>query len=238
MTAGPRRGLFIAPFDELADPRLLAELAGRAEEIGWDGLFLWDHVQYRGGVGCIADAWIASAAIATATERVWLGPLVTPLARRRPWVLARQAVSLDRLSGGRLVLGLGVGGDDNGEMAELGEEPEMRVRAEKLDEGLDLLGAIFSGEAVEFHGRHYSLTARPFLPRPLRPSGIPIWLGIRWPAAPRPLDRAARQDGVFPLEIVPDVLPILRERLADSGAVSGRPYSIVAMVSADADLSA
>ena len=103
MTA--RRGIFVAPFDELADPRVLARLAASAEEQGFDGFFLWDHVAYREPVRALADPWVALAAIAVATEHVRIGPMVTPPARRRMHKLARETVTLDRLSGGRLVFG-------------------------------------------------------------------------------------------------------------------------------------
>ena len=104
-------GIFLPIFDELADPATLARLAARAEDRGWDGVFLWDHVLYRPPTSSATDPWIALAAMAAATDRVQIGPMVTPLARRRPWIVARQAVAIDQLSGGRFVLGLGLGLD-------------------------------------------------------------------------------------------------------------------------------
>jgi alkanesulfonate monooxygenase SsuD/methylene tetrahydromethanopterin reductase-like flavin-dependent oxidoreductase (luciferase family) len=223
-----RRGLFLAPFDELADARLLGELGALAEERGWDGLFLWDHVQYVAPVERIAEVWISLTAIAMRTQRLRIGPMVTPLARRRPWVLARQAVTLDRLSGGRVVLGLGVGGDGNGEMGPLGEEPQMRIRAQMLEEGLELLEAIFSGEPVQHAGRHYTLTARPFLPRSAQSPRIPIWLGAVWPGG-RAIDRAARWDGVFPLGIRAADLPALGAQISGRRPAAAGPLTTVAM---------
>src|SRR3982750_1119522 len=111
-----RRGIFLAPFEELADARVLAELAVRAESAGWDGFFLWDHIAYRAPVRALADPWIALAAIAHATEKVRIGPLVTPLPRRRVQKVARETVTLDRLSGGRLTFGVGLGGAENVEL--------------------------------------------------------------------------------------------------------------------------
>ncbi|HKY65400.1 MAG TPA: LLM class flavin-dependent oxidoreductase, partial [Acidimicrobiales bacterium] len=132
-----RTGVFLPIFDELADPTTLVRLAVRAEQRGWDGVFLWDHVVYRPPVAAATDPWIALAAIAAATERVQLGPMVTPLARRRPWIVARQAVALDHLSGGRFVLGLGLGLDSSGgELSRFGEQTDDRRRAAMLDEGL------------------------------------------------------------------------------------------------------
>lgn len=208
-----KRGLFIAPFDELADPRALAELGRLAETRGWDGLFLWDHITYTEPIGAIADPWTVLAAVATVTERIRLGPLVTPLPRRRPWVLARQAVSLDHLSGGRLVLGFGIGGDATGEMEPFGDEGTMRTRAAMLEDGLDLLGELMSGEPVDHAGPHYAVRARPFLPRPVQSPRIPVWIGARWPGR-RPFARAAQWDGVFPIEIEPGQIAAMNELIA------------------------
>src|SRR5579872_1120055 len=113
------RGLFLAPFDELAEPRVLVDLAVEAEENGWDGVFLWDHIVYRAPVRAVADPWVMLSAIAARTERLRLGPLVTPLSRRRVQKLARETVTLDRLSGGRTVLGVGLGAEH--ELAPFGE---------------------------------------------------------------------------------------------------------------------
>src|SRR5688500_3603349 len=143
-----RHAVFFPPFGELAEPRTAVELAVEAEAAGWDGVFVWDHITYRAPVTDVADPWVVMAAMACATERVLLGPLVTPLARRRPTKLAREVVSLDRLSGGRLVFGAGLGGDRSGEFAELGDEGDPRARARLLDEGLDVLQALLSGEWV------------------------------------------------------------------------------------------
>jgi alkanesulfonate monooxygenase SsuD/methylene tetrahydromethanopterin reductase-like flavin-dependent oxidoreductase (luciferase family) len=180
-----KRGIFIAPFDELSEPGVVADLASRAEGRGWDGFFLWDHVAYRAPVTALADPWITMAAIAMRTERIVTGPLVTPLPRRRIHQLARETVTLDRLSGGRLVLGVGVGSERTGEFdpARFGEEGDMKARAKLLDDGLEQLLAYWGGE---------------FEPRPL--DRIPIWVAARWPNK-RPLRRAARHDGVFPIDL-------------------------------------
>jgi alkanesulfonate monooxygenase SsuD/methylene tetrahydromethanopterin reductase-like flavin-dependent oxidoreductase (luciferase family) len=182
-----RRGIFVAPFDELSEPRLVAELAARAEAAGWDGFFVWDHVEYRAPVSAVADPWVTLAAVATATERLTIGPLVTPLPRRRPHQLARETVTLDRLSGGRLVLGVGLGSDRTGEFdpARFGEEGDPRARAALLDDGLERLSAYWAGE---------------FEPRPLQRPRIPVWVAARWPHR-RPLARAARWDGLFPIDL-------------------------------------
>jgi alkanesulfonate monooxygenase SsuD/methylene tetrahydromethanopterin reductase-like flavin-dependent oxidoreductase (luciferase family) len=219
-----RHGVFMPIFDELADPATLARLATRAEDRGWDGMFLWDHVMYRPPVRAVTDPWIALAAMAVATERIELGPMVTPLARRRPWIVARQAVALDRLSGGRLILGLGLGLDaSGGELSRFGEETDDRRRAAMLDEGLDLLAGLLSGEAFDHRGEHYQARDVRFLPGPARPGGLPIWLAGRWPHR-RPIERALRHDGLFLIDTDgPADLAGITERAAGLG----RAFDIV-----------
>ncbi|GAA2028707.1 hypothetical protein GCM10009740_17930 [Terrabacter terrae] len=205
-----RRGLFVAPFDSLADPRVVGDLAATAEAAGWDGFFLWDHLQYGERVTDIADVWTCCAAVAMRTERLLLGPMVTPLARRRPQVLARQAASLAVLSGGRFVLGLGLGDDWVGEFGAFGDEPDPRARARMLDEGLDVLTALLSGERVEHDGAHYTAHGARFRPAP----AVPIWLAGRF-GNRAPLRRAARRDGFFVIDVDrPDDLGVVGADLA------------------------
>ena len=102
-----RSALWLPLFDGLADPVVVARLAAEAEEAGWHGVFVWDHLSWRAPVRQVADPWITLAAIAAATEHLRLGPMVTPLARRRPAKIARETATLDVLSGGRLTLGAG-----------------------------------------------------------------------------------------------------------------------------------
>ena len=192
-----RRGIFLPPFDVLADPRLVAQLAVEAEDVGWDGVFVWDHLLYSGPVRAISDPWICCAAIAVATSRLQFGPMVTPLTRRRPQVLARQAAALDQLSDGRLVLGFGLGDDGGvGELSRFGEEVEPRTRAARLDEGLEIVRGLLSGTEVDHDGAHFAARGVEFQPPATRPGGIPFWIGGRWPNA-APLRRAARYDGAF-----------------------------------------
>ena len=211
-----RRGLFVAPFDGLSEPAVLADLAREAERCGWDGVFVWDHLVYAPPVRAIADPWICCAAIALATTTVQLGVMVTPLSRRRPQVLAKQAVTLDRLSGGRLVLGFGLGDDgESRELSAFGETVDPRARAAALDAGLDLLRGLLSGEVVDAEGAR----GVRFLPTPARPGGIPIWIGARWPNA-APLRRAARFDGAFVISVPsPDGLDLVRAAVGDGDVV-------------------
>jgi alkanesulfonate monooxygenase SsuD/methylene tetrahydromethanopterin reductase-like flavin-dependent oxidoreductase (luciferase family) len=219
-----QKGLSLPIFDELADPRVLARLAAAAEAAGWDGVFVWDHLRYREPVVAATDPWIALAAMAVATERIQLGPMVTPLARRRPAVVARQVVALDHLSGGRVVLGLGLGLDASGEeLSRFGEETDDRERARMLDEGLEVLRGLLSGEPVSHRGVHYTAEAR-FLPTPARPGGMPIWLAARWPNH-RPIARALRHDGVFLIDT--EDPGDLAEITALAAGIGDRPFDVV-----------
>ncbi len=235
-----KRGLFVPAFDNLADPILIAELAARAEEVGWDGFFLWDHIQYPDPIKSMCDPWICLAAIATRTERMRIGTMVTPLARRRPLVLARQAVSLDILSKGRMVLGLSVGGDWNGEMAELGEEGSMKERAAMLDEGLQLLDTTLRGEELDHQGTHYSAKAKPFTPTSVQTPRIPIWIGARWrdpfpEKTPKPFRRGAMWDGLFPDGIAASDVAGLRDRMNEFRPKGSEPLTLVARTRVEDD---
>lgn len=231
-----RHGLFFPPFGELAEPARVVELAAAAEANGWDGVFLWDHmIRQAGQPQELADVWIVLAAIAAATERVRLGPMVTPLARRRPQKVARETVTLDRLSEGRLVLGVGLGVDSGGELGRFGEEVDERRRAARLDEGLEVLLALWSGEVVDHHGPHFTAAGVRFLPTPLQQPRIPVWAAARGePMRSGPLRRAAGLDGLFPVGASPErlgemVAAVRRLR----GSLEG--FDVVAEVDADAD---
>src|SRR5918994_4211473 len=194
-----RSGLWFPLFDELAEPAEVARLAAEAEEAGWHGVFVWDQLRWREPIRHVADPWITLTAIATATEDVMLGPMVTPLARRRPAKVARETASLDRLSGGRLILGVGLGGDQfAGEFSKTGEQLDDRVRGEMLDEVLEILTAAWSGESVNHRGKHYLVDDVQFLPRPVQRPRIPVWTAAYYGNV-KPQRRAARCDGFFPV---------------------------------------
>jgi alkanesulfonate monooxygenase SsuD/methylene tetrahydromethanopterin reductase-like flavin-dependent oxidoreductase (luciferase family) len=188
-------------FATYGDPRLLAELATDAEAAGWDGFFVWDHLLR--GEAPVADPWISLAAIATATERVRIGTMVTPLSRRRPWQVARQAATLDHLSNGRVTLGVGLGSSARMEFEPFGEETDDLGRAALLDESLDIVTALWSGEELDRDGPRYRLRGARSLPRPLQRPRIPIWVAGNWPNR-GPLRRAARYEGVFPQKVPVD----------------------------------
>jgi alkanesulfonate monooxygenase SsuD/methylene tetrahydromethanopterin reductase-like flavin-dependent oxidoreductase (luciferase family) len=238
VTDAARAALFLPIFGELADPGLVADLAAEAEAAGWDGLFVWDHMLYAEPVTDIADPWVTLAAVARATERLRLGPMVTPVARRRPHKLARETASLDRLSRGRLVFGAGLGGDRGRELSAFGEETDPVARARLLDEGLDLLVRLWSGEVVDHPGPAYVADGVAFRPTPVQRPRIPVWLGAR-PGRRAPVRRAARYDGLFPVGVAaPDDL---RAMLADVAAeragtgAAGRPFDVAVQGLIDTD---
>ena len=192
-----RFAIDIPNFGPFADPHLVADVARDAEDAGWEAIWVWDHVM-RDPSDPHADPYILLAAIALATTRIRLGPMVTPLARRRPWQVAREAVTLDHLSGGRLTLGLGSGSREH-EFTAFGDPADLRTRAQMLDEGLAVIEGLWSGKAFSFQGRHFHIDDATQLPRPLQQPRVPIWLAATWPVR-APLARAARFDGVWPLK--------------------------------------
>jgi alkanesulfonate monooxygenase SsuD/methylene tetrahydromethanopterin reductase-like flavin-dependent oxidoreductase (luciferase family) len=214
-----RHALFLPPFDDLADPEHLIELAVLAESAGWDGFFLWDHLLYDAPVRDILDPYVSLGAIAQATSKIQLGPMVTPLVRRRPQVVARQAVTLDRFSHGRLVLGFGIGDDGGpgGELSAFAENLDARVRGRQLDEGLSVLTGLLSGSLQQHAGEFYRAMDVAFSPKPLRDGGIPIWIAARWPHR-APIRRAARYQGVVIIEMTdPADVATLRGQLQEDG---------------------
>jgi alkanesulfonate monooxygenase SsuD/methylene tetrahydromethanopterin reductase-like flavin-dependent oxidoreductase (luciferase family) len=196
-----RHALWLPLFDALADPLVVAQLAADAEAAGWHGVFVWDHVNWGEPVSMVADPWITLAAVASATETIRLGPMVTPLPRRRPVKLARETATLDVLSGGRLTLGVGIGSDRFGrEYSATGEELDDRVRGRMLNEALAILTAAWSGQEVHHRGEHYTVDGIRFLPRPVQHPGVPVWVA-GFPGKRVPMQRAARHDGYFPVNL-------------------------------------
>jgi alkanesulfonate monooxygenase SsuD/methylene tetrahydromethanopterin reductase-like flavin-dependent oxidoreductase (luciferase family) len=202
-----RYGISLPPFGPYADARAIAQLARDAEQAGWDGFFLWDHVLLFPWP--TVDPWVTMTAIALSTERIRFGALVTPLPRRRPIKLAREIVTLDHLSNGRLIFGVGIGVGP-WEWDYLREETDLRTRGDMLDEGLDLLARLWTGEPVVHHGRFYDYRGDggpdqpeerpvPFLPRPFQQPRVPTWVAGVWPNK-RPFRRAAQWDGLVPLK--------------------------------------
>ncbi|HEY3563232.1 MAG TPA: LLM class flavin-dependent oxidoreductase [Kribbella sp.] len=196
-----RFSINIPNFGDFADGRVVAQVAAAAEEAGWDGLFVWDHVvhskQARRGQP-FGDPWMLMTAAALATSRIKLGPLVTPVARRRPEQLARQVATLDALSGGRVIFGAGLGGPIEDEFGSFGDATDPKVLAERLDEGLDLMTVYWSGERVTHDGKHYRANDVELLPATVQRPRPPVWIAGYWPRK-APMRRAARWDGAVPL---------------------------------------
>ena len=186
-------------FGPFGEPRVMAELAQEAETAGWDGMFIWDHGMWTAPENFpVAEPWVTLGAMAMATKRIRLGPMVTPLPRRRPWQVARQAVTLDQLSNGRAVLGVGIGGDWFGDYSRFGESADNRTHGQQLDEALDVVTGLWSGQPFSYAGQHYSVKDTQFLPTPVQQPRIPIWVAGVWPGT-KPFRRAARYDGAAPI---------------------------------------
>jgi alkanesulfonate monooxygenase SsuD/methylene tetrahydromethanopterin reductase-like flavin-dependent oxidoreductase (luciferase family) len=197
-------GICISPAGPGGDPAAMAELAAEAEQAGWDGIFLEDYIVYQGQAGMATyDPWVTMAAMATATSRVRLGTAVTPLPRRRPWKLASEAVALDHLSRGRLILGVGAGDPHDQGFSATGEPRRPAVRAQLLDEGLEIVTRLWSGEPVTFHGRHFRVEQLQLAPLPVQRPRIPVWVGGDWQLSGVKA-RVARWDGSFVYKGSPD----------------------------------
>lgn len=183
-------GMDIVNLGDYADPRPVVQLAQAAENAGWDGLFVWDHLAFTWGVPS-GDPWIILAAVAQSTDHIKVGTAVTPLPRRRPHVLANALATLDLLSNGRVIFGVGLGGVAQ-EFTAFGESDDNKERANRLDEGLDMIDRLWSGEKVDHHGEHYTVDGVTLSPLPVQRPRIPVWVG----GESRPaLRRAARWDG-------------------------------------------
>ena len=231
-----RSALWLPLFDDLADPRVVARVAADAEEAGWDGCFVWDQLCWRAPVREVADPWVTLTAMATATHRLRLGPMVTTLPRRRPAKVARETATLDLLSDGRLTLGVGIGSDRfAAELSRTGEQLDDRRRGQMLDESLEILAAAWSGAPVHHRGEHYTVDDIEFLPRPVQRSGVPVW-AAGFPGNARPIRRAARLDGFFPANLEhPDQLAGIVATITDLRPGEAGPYDFVIGLPYDAD---
>lgn len=195
-----RHALTLPTGGPCADPRVLVDLAERAEGAGWDGVFVEDYVLFQGDPRApTCDPWVALAGMAGRTQRILLGTKVTPLARRRPWVVARQAVAIDQLSNGRMVLGVGLGdvGDHvvaDASFTHFGEVLAPGTRAAILDEALSVIAGLWTGAPFSFQGAHFRIDEVTFLPVAVQQPRIPIWVGGGYPN-PGAIRRAARWDG-------------------------------------------
>ncbi len=230
-------GLDITPAGPWGRPDQIAELAALAERHGWDGVFCEDYLCFPGDDGPVDtyDVWITLALIAQATSSITLGTMVTPMPARKPASIALQAVTVDHLSGGRLLLGVGLGDDEPSNFAAFGQTDSLRRRAGLLDESLEVITRLWSGESVSFEGSHHRLDRAQLLPKPVSTPRIPIVVGGAM-TKPRPRRRALRWDGACLYRIPPsqgwqDVTPDdVRQLRADSRARPDEGAGFVIMV--------
>src|SRR5436190_20763774 len=211
-----RFGICLANFGTYSDPNVPVQLAQAAEASGWDGVFIWDHLAFAWGPPA-ADPWTVLAAIATSTNRLRLGTAVTPVARRRPHVLAHQVATPDNLSGGRVTFGAGLGGSPS-EFGKFGEPTDAKVRAAMLDEGLDVLRRLWSGGQVTHRGEHYTVNGVTLAPTPVQ-ERVPVWIGGNRPAS---LRRASRWDGWIADSSAPTGMTLAPDDVARSIAAIAR----------------
>jgi hypothetical protein len=238
---GLLRGLAVPNFAE--DPAGLIELGVAAERAGFDGFFLWDHIVFddSGDGPPIADPWSVLAVVATRTSRIKLGTMITPVPRRRPWQLARQTTTLDVLSGGRVILGVGIGSPAYGDFGIFHEPTGARERADLLDEGLDILAGLWTGQRFSYTGEHYTVDPVRFTPRPVQQPRIPVWVGGVLPAT-RPITRGAKWDGLVPIRfgktslitVSPDdIAAVASQVVAVRGSTDGFDLVVWAEVASD-----
>lgn len=213
------------------DPMVAVELAVEAERAGWDAVLVWDSMQIHGqppGERDTFDPWLLLGACAVRTDRVLVGPLITPVSRRRPQKLAKEIVTLDHLSRGRAVLPVGLGATDDEGFAHCGELTDRRVRAERLDEGLQVLAGLCSGEQFSFAGKHFRIDGVQFAPKPVRPGGVPLWVVGAWPRV-KSMRRVAR----FGAGILPEWIPVGGDRDKRDGMTPDRLREMVAWLGAE-----
>jgi alkanesulfonate monooxygenase SsuD/methylene tetrahydromethanopterin reductase-like flavin-dependent oxidoreductase (luciferase family) len=215
--------------------RDLVELARETDAAGWDGLFIWDHLHLdRQRLLDVHDPWVLLGAMAPYAQRLRLGTLVTPLARRRPWVVAKQVVTLDHLTDGHAVLGVGLGYPSHEEFGAFGDPTDDRERAALLDESLDVITALWTGDEVHHHSDRFTIDAQ-FHPRPVQEPRPPIWVAGMWPNR-RPFERAAQWDGVCP--VAGDGEPVTPDVVAQVVAVTGTRPGFDVVVTAREDVPA
>ena len=219
------------------DPLAQMELAARAEAAGWDGVFTYDAIDI-GGMD-MYDPWTLLGGMALATSRVSLGAMVFALTRRRPWKVAREAMTIDHLSRGRLVVPVGLGALDDQGFANVGEMTDVRARAGILDETLAILDGLWSGEPFAHEGEHYRFGAMSFVPRPVQRPRIPIWVAVRWPSE-RSMARALRWDGAIlqttDVDEVRAAVAHAHERRTEAGRAE--PFDIIVQGSTPPDAAA
>lgn len=196
------RYAFVSPGN---DTRTLMAQVQAAEAAGWDGFFIPDCIGIETPTfppGPAYDPWVQLGVLATYTERIKLGTLLSAPSRRRPWKLARETVTIDHLSNGRLILGVGLGAasDDVG-FYKVGEAMDLRTRAELMDESLTILDGLWRSVRVSFHGKHFHVDEMQLLPPSVQQPRIPIWV-VGALGRARSMNRTMRWDGIIPQKMV------------------------------------
>lgn len=217
------------------DVHTICGLAEEAESAGWDGVFVADAMAI--GIPGMPDfpwfdPWVTLAAMAVRTERIRIGTMITPVSRRRPWKLARETVTLDHLSGGRLTLGVGLGAaNDDGGFFKVGEALDLKVRAEMLDEGLAVIDGLWKGKPVSFKGRHYQVDKLSMVPVPVQSPRIPVWVVGVWHKQ-KSMDRVVNWDGIIPQKyksmkrVTPEEVSAMKQFI-DERRDSPTPFDII-----------
>ena len=216
---------FVLPY---GDARTAADFAHAAEQAGWDGFFVWEPVW---GI----DAWVSLTAAAMLTQNIRLGTLLTPVSRMRPWKLASETETLDQLSNGRVILSVGLGAIDSG-FDSFGEVTDRKIRAELLDEGLDIVTGLWQGQPFAYSGTHYQIKETSFLPPPppIQQPRIPIWVVGAWPRM-KSMQRVLRYDGLLPnvldaggkgQTITPDDIKAMKTFIETHGTAT-TPFDII-----------
>lgn len=225
---------FVLPSGTVFD---VITLAQEAEASGWDGVFIPDCIYIDAEPAPMSpgyDPWVVLAAVAVRTSRIRIGTMITPLSRRRPWKVARETATLDQLSHGRLILPVGLGALDDAGFGRVGEETDRKIRAELLDESLEILDRAWSGKTFSYSGKHYHVRDLTFLPPPVQSTRIPVWVVAVWPR-PRSMRRALRWDGILPMKMggdggqasmTPDDIRDMRRFIAERRAET-TPFDIV-----------
>lgn len=194
---------FVIPGGEIVT---LVELAREAEEAGWDGVFIPDCIYIDSELDPMMpafDPWVMLGAMATRTQHIKLGTMITPLSRRRPWKVARETMTIDQLSHGRLILPVGLGALDDAGFGKVGEATERKTRAQLLDESLEIITGLWSGKPFHYDGRHYHLQEMVFLPPAVQTPRIPIWVVGAWPRE-KSMQRVVQYDGLLPNKLNDD----------------------------------
>ena len=220
---------------EGGDIHTITDLTETAENAGWDGVFIADAVAMEADnfpAFPWFDPWIVLAAMAIRTKRVRIGTIITPVPRRRPWKLARETVTLDHLSAGRLTVGVGLGAAEfDGGFYKVGEAVDLKIRAQRLDEGLEVMTGLWSAKPYSFKGEHYNVQQMTMLPGPVQSPRIPIWVPGVW-LKPKSMDRALRWDGILPQKyksmerLTPEEVQQLKQYV-DKHRAESTPFDIV-----------